>query len=384
MPENIKKRSASRIYYGVDKDTGAYRHISEVESGEKCNCKCSLCGESFVARKGTERRHHFAHVSNYDCMYAGEVAVYLGLYNVLQKKKTLCLPAVTLRFPSWNEDEILHNTRTIAIDDVKYTCKEFAYPPLLLVWVNHKRLRLLLDFDHYYDEADKRQVIEDAKAENYSVLMYAVDSIDKGDFSPEALTHMLEIGSRARWLFNKREEEWRNQFLGKAKPPEKNGSGHLCPISASGERLSDSRNCGYCEYNLANARFTECLCSAGIRHKDDFKKNEAERQKEIEAQRLNNEEKQRQNKIKLAMQAKSAQIAATESTEEEMEQEYQRVVKNFDPDAKEKTVDKYKRRWIRCEICGEIKEDRDFAYYGGSDGQNRGTCSVCSRKGSTN
>ena len=104
-------------------------------------------------------------------MYAGEVAVYLGLYNVLQKGKKLCYPAVTLRFPTWNEDEILHDACTISIDHPEYTCEEYAYPPMLLVWVNHKRLRILLDFDHYYDEADKRKIIKDAKAENYSVLM---------------------------------------------------------------------------------------------------------------------------------------------------------------------------------------------------------------------
>ena len=97
MAKDIKKRSASHIYFGVDKDTGVSRHISEVVSGAKCNCKCAICGESFEARKGTERKHHFAHVSNYECMYAGEVAVYLGLADVLKKLKKIRLPAIVLR-----------------------------------------------------------------------------------------------------------------------------------------------------------------------------------------------------------------------------------------------------------------------------------------------
>ena len=109
MARSIKKRSASHIYYGVDKDTGATRHISEVLSGAKCNCKCAICGESFEARKGTERKHHFAHVSNYKCMYAGEVAIYLGLANALKELKKIFLPAITLRFPTWGEDEIIHD-----------------------------------------------------------------------------------------------------------------------------------------------------------------------------------------------------------------------------------------------------------------------------------
>ena len=38
MAKNIKKRSASHIYFGVNKLTGELKHISEVPSGQKCNC----------------------------------------------------------------------------------------------------------------------------------------------------------------------------------------------------------------------------------------------------------------------------------------------------------------------------------------------------------
>lgn len=78
MAKNIKKRSASHIYFGVNKLTGELKHISEVPSGQKCNCICAACLQPFEARKGTRRRHHFAHVSNYECMYASEVAIYKG------------------------------------------------------------------------------------------------------------------------------------------------------------------------------------------------------------------------------------------------------------------------------------------------------------------
>mgnify|MGYP002517984770 CR=1 FL=1 len=72
--------------------------------------------------------------------------------------------------------------------------------------------------------------------------------------------------------------------------------------------------------------------------------------------------------------------AVAEPTEEEMQREYLEVIDGFNPDAKTKTVDKYGRRWIRCDTCGAIKESADFVYYGGSNGQNRGICSECSRR----
>ena len=76
MSQSVKKRSASHIYYGVDRKTGELRHIDSVPSGLNCECDCAACGKQLMARKGDERRHHFAHVSNYECMYASEVAIY--------------------------------------------------------------------------------------------------------------------------------------------------------------------------------------------------------------------------------------------------------------------------------------------------------------------
>lgn len=75
MAHDIKKRSASHIYFGVHSKSGETMHISKVPSGQKCNCVCAACGQPFEARKGSIRRHHFAHVSNYECMYASEVAI---------------------------------------------------------------------------------------------------------------------------------------------------------------------------------------------------------------------------------------------------------------------------------------------------------------------
>lgn len=85
MAHDIKKRSASHIYFGVHSKSGEIMHISKVPSGQKCNCVCAACGQPFEARKGSIRRHHFAHVSNYECMYASEVAIYKALAAELEK-----------------------------------------------------------------------------------------------------------------------------------------------------------------------------------------------------------------------------------------------------------------------------------------------------------
>ena len=143
MAKNIKKRSASHIYFGVNKLTGELKHISEVPSGQKCNCICAACLQPFEARKGTRRRHHFAHVSNYECMYASEVAIYKAFAEALKQSGFLTLPPVMLRFPAWHDPELLQETRRLKIDSVAFECEPLSYPPLLRVAMQGTPLRMI-------------------------------------------------------------------------------------------------------------------------------------------------------------------------------------------------------------------------------------------------
>lgn len=397
MVKSIKKRSASHIYYGIDKDTGETRHISEVLSGAKCNCKCAICGEPFEARKGTEREHHFAHVSNYKCMYAGEVAVYLGLANVLKETKKICIPAITIRFPTWGENEIIHASRYVSIEGVFYECQNLAYPPMLRISVGKNLLRIILDFDNYYEKSDKDELIAEAEKEDYSVLMYKMPNINKGDFSPKGLTELISSDKQAYWVFSKLKQQWKDNFYNISKTPKKYKGGYFCPISISGNNFAQYRDCIYCEYNLSQDSCCRCSAHAGVRHKEDFNKSGEERKAIIEKIRLNNENKiQRRKSTYISDRSKRvpklysklvAPILKKESpiqkapSQQELERAYQDVISNFNYNALEKTVDKYGRRWLKCKICGEIKQDNQMASYGGSDGLNLGICSVCSRNG---
>lgn len=72
---NIKHSNRSHLYWGIDKATGEVVGIDDVRSrGLNCNCKCAACNGDFIARKGEKNKHHFAHQSNYECVYANELA----------------------------------------------------------------------------------------------------------------------------------------------------------------------------------------------------------------------------------------------------------------------------------------------------------------------
>lgn len=232
MAKNIKKRSASHIYFGVNKLTGELKHISEVPSGQKCNCICAACLQPFEARKGTRRRHHFAHVSNYECMYASEVAIYKAIAEALKQSGFLTLPPVMLRFPAWHDPELLQEARRLKIDSVAFECEPLSYPPLLRVTMQGTPLRILLDFDRYYDDDDRVELAEEAKVEDYSLLLISMPKIEQDtEFTPDRLQSALQDNDRTEWVFSRLEEQWKQKYYAVAVSPPEHGTGNLCPIS---------------------------------------------------------------------------------------------------------------------------------------------------------
>ena len=118
---NIKKKKSSKhIHFAVVADTGELVGVSSVQSGLACGCICAACGNPMEAKKGNIRRHHFAHVSNYDCLYGFEVSVYKAIYSILADRKEIYLPDAVLKFNSNKKDEIVKPAFIHAFKDVSY------------------------------------------------------------------------------------------------------------------------------------------------------------------------------------------------------------------------------------------------------------------------
>lgn len=82
----------SILKYGIR--NGIEFHISEVESGLKCNCSCPACGERLIAKKGKNitPQNHFAHESKQQCEHAYETSLHYDAKRIIEEKKRIALP----------------------------------------------------------------------------------------------------------------------------------------------------------------------------------------------------------------------------------------------------------------------------------------------------
>ena len=376
MGQNIKKKTAHNIYYGVDRKTSALRHISDVPSGAKCACNCIACGKPLEARKGSMRKHHFAHESNYECLYAAEVAVYKAAANVIIELGRLALPPIAISFPAWRKDELLKDAQIIEPDQVLFECSPLQYPPMLTIILQNSKLRLLFEFGAYYSEEDLCNLIHEAEFENYSLLLYHFPPISEDSFFvPSSLkTIFQDTHTKSKWIRSALIDRRRTWYLAMAIEPDLWGGGYECAVHEGKYRGKYSArwvDCAYCEFNLATPPGCLCLAAGEARGPPDL-------QRRITDRRLKND---------ACFEPKKQQVAIPQSVspqEDELSHiEEARIKEVFDPNADAPIRDKLGRRWLMCKHCGEVKLSQEMAMYGGVGSCNRGVCSSCYRKGNS-
>ena len=75
---------------------------TDVPRGAACNCICPGCQGALLARQGTEREWHFAHVQATDCPDGYEKSVHELAKQRIQQQKLLLLPAIEASAQGWD------------------------------------------------------------------------------------------------------------------------------------------------------------------------------------------------------------------------------------------------------------------------------------------
>lgn len=297
---NIKHSNRSHLYWGIDKTTGKIVGIDSVNSrGLDCNCKCAACNGDFIARKGEHNRHHFAHVSNYECVYANEIAIYLLVQKLLDHEQKFKFPSVTVRIGQ--REEIAKNPHTLTLTNTYYHCTQEQYPPLLLATFDDRPVRILLDFNHYYSSDDFRLLQLECKSKDWDCISISLPHLSDTRYSnPIELRELIsENIDRKNWIQSALKDRWTNRLNDAAINPKKYPTykGHIryeCPLHCQyyeGAYYAVTSDCDRCEYNLSIFPECKCLGYAGIRHLKDFKRPTKELQQEILSVQRKNEDR---------------------------------------------------------------------------------------------
>lgn len=231
-------------------------HISEVERGLKCGCKCPICNGLLIARKGEQLGHHFAHYAKTNCEYSGESALHFAAKELLSKAKKMIIPAVFLKFPdSYRPDELIHEAMEIDIDRVEVEKHFGNVIPDVVVYSGKKFFFIEIYVTHGVDEKKL------AKLKESQVSTLEIDlSKRNGAVAPEELSHLLlDDCEEKTWLYNARAERYYQMFLHAAdkKPIVRRGFAlHVdgCPIHCRVWHGKSYANyfdhCCYCKYHI--------------------------------------------------------------------------------------------------------------------------------------
>ncbi len=80
----------TNLFYGL-KD-GKLIHINDVDSGLECGCICPACSHLLVAKKGQDKKFHFAHHESRECEFGFETTIRFMARNILDRLRIIILP----------------------------------------------------------------------------------------------------------------------------------------------------------------------------------------------------------------------------------------------------------------------------------------------------
>lgn len=277
---NIKHSNRSHLYWGIDKATGEVVGIDDVRSrGLNCNCKCAACNGDFIARKGEKNKHHFAHQSNYECVYANEIAVYLFVKMVFASYQTIEAPEIPVKIGS--RTEIAKNNWDARVGEVYYQCDPEQYPPLLVAELDNTPTRIILLFGKYYTEDDIVLLKQEACEKGWDCLSISFPRItEQKSINPDLMRLGVQGNIQGKtWIHNAREARWQHRLQENAVTPPQTmpaswGTAYECPIhkrEREGRYYARPEDCSRCAFNYTLVPKCKCLAMNGIQHLRDIK-----------------------------------------------------------------------------------------------------------------
>lgn len=180
---------------------GAYIHISQVDRGLKCNCRCPGCEADLVAKKGDDTAHHFAHRAKSDCTYQPETALHNYAKRLIARQLTFTSPdlQVVVRdndYGFWVDESLPSKDYSVLSGAFEHGYREIV--PDVQLETDAGLIFVEVAVTHFVDR-DKR-----SKLRHYGIPTVEIDlSSIALDSSLEAIDHaILSNISLRKWAYH--------------------------------------------------------------------------------------------------------------------------------------------------------------------------------------
>lgn len=104
--------------------------INDVEQGLDCGCFCPHCNSRLVAKKGSIRKHHFAHYESEDCHHGPETALHLLAKQVIKEHEKVLMPSHYEQFELEDSLGINHQNSTYLKQSITHLSQVEIEKPL--------------------------------------------------------------------------------------------------------------------------------------------------------------------------------------------------------------------------------------------------------------
>lgn len=340
--------------------------LSYNERGLKCRCQCPACSGEFIARMGDIKIHHFAHSQDAcDDLLAYTSGLYKLIKQILDCGSPFYVPAlvVSYDFPhdiKLNESNVEHHTKIVCENSVAEN----------KIMVSPGRNIVFESTELYYDNKKHIQALElTCMNKKMAIKVMPPDTICKtAVVSPhkDMATLVLDFANDVDVIQNSNSAAFQKYILS--------------------ERLD--------KYWIFNPKAKQVYPQI-IKLSEKAHQEWIERQKQLEAKRklaarqfeearesaVRQQTARQEERARLFEENRMTELAANKEKQAQIFASCYGQVKDKFTQQTEQIRDSYNRRWVQCELCGDIKTESEFSSYGGINHVNLGQCYVCLRKG---
>jgi len=207
-------------HVGYGMRDGKLLFIEDVPRGLACGCVCVKCSQPLIAKKGSERLHHFAHRDVTNCRGANETILHMLAKELLANLDVLMIPPYqfTKHRKTRTGKLVEHhapvaNGGLVVVDNVKIEEREEGFVPDIIIESNSKTLIVEVAVSHKVDRAKLRR-LRKRSLPAIEISLNASDSLLSRDKLKAKLQD--DLISKA-WLFHPAQREAERSFLSKCR-----------------------------------------------------------------------------------------------------------------------------------------------------------------------